>query len=399
MAEVPGAQAALAGHVAETITPTSTVVACLQALLKQPVPNEPNTAAQGSKRVVPGVWLGAYGYWHGIVKPSAQAQWTTFTGTEELWRHLSEGGPPEDVALDYATGAPIVNKSGKAVPVTLCDAQHFVVLPHLWIGLLSDNLLAQAQASALLDWAVAWAQEKCPAEVNPRALGWMLEASAQVARANLALGVKDDRPLLVAKAVVARLKATHGAQNGVPFLVLNFNADPDDSGDGSGQADHGWCRASYWMHARIVHGLALWLDMAPWWGSLPLTWWWSVRSLYLHGLTCLRYGMETAEAHGALPGGAVDDYDPTPPGQFYVHKDGAGNSKWDGTMLAFAAPGLLSAERHAPLQWAQFFRDRVQAYYLRANRYVFDAAKPAAMDQHSASVALLLAGQFGWREA
>lgn len=388
-------EAALLAHLGDVLAPTSKVAACIKALASQPIPNEPNTAAQGSKRMVPGAWLYGYAEWTGLTPPSFAQAAIEFLDDEECWRNLSVGGPAELVALDKY-GAPIVSKTGKAVPVTVADAQHFELLPHLLLGAMWNLPLAQAQASALLDWGVAWAKESAPKAVNPRELGWMLVKSAEAAKVQRALGIADPRPGIIAKAAVSRLKATLGEENGVPWLVLNVNADPDDSGDGSGQADHGFCRCSFWMHAVIVYGLGLWLDvMANDW-AVPFSFKKLVRDIYRHGVLCLRHGMALAESMGALPGGAVDDWDPTHP-TYYVHTAADGSPKWDGVMLAFAVPGLLTVERHAPKHW-EWIGPRVEAYYQRADRFRFNAGKPAAMDHHSASVAIQLASFFGWRE-
>lgn len=387
------ASKALEPHLAGCVPPSQKVAACLAAMLKEPVPNEPNTAAQGSKRVVPGVWLGAYGWQHGLTSPVTEDRWATFIAQEEAWRALSTGGPVKPVALGD-DGEAIVNASGKPVPVTLCDAQHFELLPHLFTASLDPDgegvaLTAWQQTSELLDWAADWAETKAPKESNPRALGWMLTKAGEAARVFGTVDHADDRPLRVAKAVVQRLAETQGEQNGMPYLVLNPA--------GAFQKDHGYCRWSFWMNATIVHGLAIWLDVlaAEW--AVPFSFKAKVRKQYLHGLRALRYGMELAEAHGAPLGGAVDDADPDPAGKFHVHTDGAGAPKWDGVMLAFALPALLSAEDHAPQHW-EFFGPRALAYYERADRFRFNPAKPLAMDQHSASVAIMAAGHFGWRE-
>jgi hypothetical protein len=45
-------------------------------------------------------------------------------------------------------------------------------------------------------------------------------------------------------------------------------------------------------------------------------------------------------------------------------------------MLAFAVPGLLSTERHAPQHWS-WIGPRVQDYYMRADRLLDDVIPPS----------------------
>lgn len=368
---------ALTPHLAGTIPPPQPVADVLRVLTSQPIPNEPNAGAQGSKRLVL-TWIYGYAAKHGCLADGFDARARAFLGFEEEHRHLSEGGPP-------------------VKPATLIDAQHFEIVPHLMLGTVWCDPLAAAQASALVDWAVAWAAKYAPHEVNSRALMWPLGKMAEVQAVNLALGVHDDRPLLVAKAIVERLRVASGEENGVPYMTLNNHADPDDSGDGDGQADHAWCRVSDWMGGgRGAWATGLWLDVLPQIPGVPPAFVKQVKALHRHALRCLRYARELAEAQGAPLGGSVDDYDTTPPGDYYVHAAKDGTPKWDGVMQAFSVDGILSAKRHAPKHW-DWLRPRLEAYYQRCDRYVWRPSKAGQMDHHSASVALKLGAEFGWR--
>lgn len=361
------------------------VVTVLQGICSKPLPNEPNTAAQGSLRLVPGDWL-----WEACPDATHFDQWEW---EEENWRHLSTGWPCQSPAIGY-DGKPILNAAGKGVPVTVADAQHFTVTPHIGIATIRGGLSA-THVSALMDWSVKWAKQDCPTTESQRALGWMLEGAARVAAANKKAGVKDDRPLFVAKAIVKRLKQTMGPT----WLTLNSPS--------AKQADHGYCRVSRWMSSRIIVGCALWLDQAPWYADVPLTWWASVKAIYLHGLKCQRWAMETSELIGAPMGGCADDYDPEPhtevappsagltfgngPTIFIHQKDG--KPLWDGTMSLFAQPALLTAKKHAPALWEEFFAERCYQWFLRSDRIRWTSK----MGVHEASVALQFGPVFGWK--
>jgi len=384
------------------------VLSVLQGICSKALPNGPNTAAQGSERMVPGDWPWEAAFDNGYFL-NFDAFFDQWEWEEENWRHLSTGGPAAKVAYDFATSAQIVNAQGKSPPITVADDMHFSLTQHLGISKLRGSPLSIAHVSALMDWSVKWAKEKCPTVESLRALGWMLEGAARVAAANKKAGVKDDRPLFVAKAIVKRLKATSGEQNGCPYLGLN--------GPSAGQADHGYCRVSVWMQSRITYALALWLDQAPWWTDIPFTWWSSVKGLYMQGLKAQRWAMEQSEKVVAPLGGCCDDYDPHQPDEIaplsagltftvqsnptltmtaapclFVHqKDG--KPLWDGTMSLFAMPAMLTAKRHAPVMWEEFYKPRARAWWERSERMKW---KPS-MGVHEASVALQIGPVFGYK--
>ena len=378
---------ALVPMLAGTVPPPDEVRTCLRAITAKPLPNYPDTEAAGSQRMTPEVLVEAYALEYDCLAPDAAGHLAAFIDYEEANRHLATGYPPEK-------------------GYTLIGAQHFEVMPHLFaatcgevVGLDAAHVaLARAQASALVDWAVKWAEKYAVSEVNSRALMWPLGKMGEVARVNVALGVHDDRPLRVCKAVVNRLRVTADVDaNGCAWMTLNNHADPDDSGDGSGQADHDWQRASHWMGGgRGAWALGIWRDVLPVIPGVPAEFIVQVAKLHGHALRCQRYAYDLAAANGAPLGGCVDDYDPTPAGDYFVHANKDGTPKWMGTMLAFAVGGALTAKRHAPKHW-KALGPHVAAYHAAADRFIWRPSKPHTMHRHSASVALRLAAEFGWR--
>lgn len=382
---------ALVPHLQGTVPPTDMQRECLLVMTGKELANYANTEQAGSTRMVaPGPMVHAYAHAHDCLSPQFPEVAHYFLEYEETHRHLSAGGPPEK-------------------GYTLIGPQHFDLVTHMVLAVAgkdmglsdADVALAQAQTSSLLNAGVKWAEKYAVSEVNQRALLWPCGKAAEAHKVNLALGIHDDRPLRILKAVVARLRVTADEDaNGCVWLTLNNHIDPDDSGDGSGKADHDWQRASDWMGGGLgTWAFGLWLDCLPYTPGITPEFIAQVRKLYLHSIRCRRYAMSLAESHGAPLGGSVDDYDPTPAGDFFVHTlSDKVTPKWDGTMLCFAHPGSLTAKRHAPKHFG-WLRPRVEAYYKRADRYVWRASKPGAMDLHSASAALVFAGEFGVREA
>jgi len=384
------------------------------------LPNTPNTAAQGSPRMAPGPHpMFVFCDTQGVLAEQAIG---LFLHQEDAWRNLSKW--PSPVAASSAnviaakkdgsfvdTGVPIVNSTGKPVPVTVADDQHFTVdVPLIATASHGQHFAMGAnQVVTLTDWACRWARDDLLRCENQRAIGWVDEAMAKVALVSAAMGHHNIFPVFVMKAVTKRISqliSIRGTEP--PYMTLNTA--------GMHQADHFHCRVSTWMTSRITMGRARWLTYLlahpKWTDFLPWSTLATVRAQYLHGLECLAWVMRDAEKNGAPLGGMWDDYD-IRAGDVGVLEGLPGFGltkplravqapgwapKWYGVMSAWAIPAMVSSRELAPKYW-DFFLPRLEEMYARNTRFHLPAKASGKMpDLHSISLAISLASATGrWR--
>lgn len=412
----PPIQAALDRHCAGIPAPTAEIAKVVVACCEGGPYNGPDWSGHGSLQLWPKVYVPAYAAKWGLLTPLALEKMEQQLWQDELWRglsHLKYGdNPPEPAYVVVKTPegkwledplqpimSSVLAKDGSKQPVGVDgpDAQHLDIASQTWTAALTGSLLASQQGSALLDWMVAWCDKALPnTGDSERALGHMVLNAARAQEMQSALGIVDTRPLFILRACVKWLKTKTGFENGVPHLMLHEG--------GLTQSDHGYCRQHWWMSARIPQGLAAWLDISysPGWIAIfPQSLRVDIAQLYKHGLKFVRYGYETAEDHGALLGGCIDDAEPSKPqpktGEaapryFVIPDTKAMQPTWFGVMQRWAWLACLPAKTYAPAQWA-YLRLRIEAAYHHNN-----AMKPAdtnAKDHHSLSIALSMQGEFG----
>lgn len=393
-------------HLQHVPEPPLAVLDCLQAFADAGVPNPPNTGQQSSPGVVPGVWPQALVHQHRGLSDKATSLLTRFAVENEAWRNLSKGGPPSSVAIEVLQGSDgIWGPSGKVLsnslgPIkpTLADMLHFDVKPWVLGHELTDESaeLLLAQLFTLGTYLVNYAKGTLglAGEDNARAIAYALRASADLQALLLVRGAlgADNGPLLVAKAAVKRLQGTVGTEpDGTPRIVWNEA--------GKGQSNHGHLRGVLWMQDLIGDGLARWADLfalAP--ELAPVEFQHAVLALYRKVLAASRWVHERAEEAGAPLGGCWSTYDVG--GKFYLVPSSTPGAppKWDGDMIPFGLLGRLAAKRWAPQHW-EFFRPRIEAWLGRTGRLVFKPHNPLSMGMHDASIAPLVAAEFGYRVA
>ena len=379
-------------HTRGTIAPSADAATVVHALLAKGLPNQPKVSAQASLRLEPATALLAYGWKHKLIDADVLVALGRWPVEEESWRNLSKGGPPVAVAREAelmssgewaCTGPEILNDAGDPQPVELAEGQHFTLRYSALLAAITGDGLSFAHAMALLDWLYAQSWTKVE---NQRHLGFCLEAAHDIWTLTRAV-----RAEIVAHRIVNRIwdqslgVPPGGSWNGIPWLTLNTAMDPDDSGEGSGKADHGWCRIWRWGTARITTGLGDWSRDIPTWKK--------AKQLHQHGLLCEVFAMKMGEALGGPLGSGVDDWDPTGatwPTEGFFHEV---KPQGHGVMDAFCVAADASSEDLQPAQWSSWFQPRLVAQYQANSRYRMNTSK--LPDHHSASAALLLAGANG----